>query len=506
MKNRIFTLLFIFCCTPMMIWANGLTISNISRVGNNVTFDIVWSNSWNVSSCPNNWDAAWVFIKFSDCGANPETQWVHGLVNTSLAANNFGGALEPVLADGSAVGIDAAPNNTGVMLRRTAIGVFPASAVTTVTLNITNMSASPQIDLKVIGAEMVFIPQGSFEVGGLATNINTSYPLNNGVNGSVLTISSEAAMNVQWTNGTIHTQNVTLVPAAFPKGFAGYHIMKYEITEGLYASFLNTIPPSFADAGGFTPTNWRWIQNYGFNRNLLNNNGTTPFVYVPERPHRAQNYLCHRDVWALLDWMALRPLTELEYEKACRGINPAVGDEYAWGNTTLVEATIINIIPENGTEIILDVDANSNHNNNAFSGGDPGANNRGPLRVGIFAEVGDATRVETGASYYGVMELSGNLAEPYIEYRHPTFTRNYGDGILDYTVINTATHGVNNEGNWGNNNGSNTEIIVRGGSWSDGLVWPNTIIYDRLRAGDRGLDFNQYYVSRQSWLGGRGGR
>jgi hypothetical protein len=39
---------------------------------------------------------------------------------------------------------------------------------------------------------------------------------------------------------------------------------------------------------------------------------------------------------AFADWSGLRPMSELEYEKACRGYNtPAVPNEYAWGNAKL---------------------------------------------------------------------------------------------------------------------------------------------------------------------------
>jgi len=55
--------------------ANGLTISNLSRdsLNQTVSFDIEWNNSWRVDglSAPQNWDAAWVFVKFLPCNAGP---------------------------------------------------------------------------------------------------------------------------------------------------------------------------------------------------------------------------------------------------------------------------------------------------------------------------------------------------------------------------------------------------------------------------------------------------
>ena len=56
----------------------------------------------------------------------------------------------------------------------------------------------------------------------------------------------------------------------------------------------------------------------------------------------ACNWLSWADVAAYLDWSGLRPMTELEFEKACRGPNAPVAGEYAWGsNAGLVQATSI---------------------------------------------------------------------------------------------------------------------------------------------------------------------
>ena len=43
------------------------------------------------------------------------------------------------------------------------------------------------------------------------------------------------------------------------------------------------------------------------------------------------NFLSWMDLAAYLDWAALRPMTELEFEKICRGPNPPIAGEYVWG-------------------------------------------------------------------------------------------------------------------------------------------------------------------------------
>ncbi len=58
-------------------FANDIVVSNATLTGQDVSagvnnpanftfaeFDINWSNSWRVGTGPNNWDAAWVFVKY----------------------------------------------------------------------------------------------------------------------------------------------------------------------------------------------------------------------------------------------------------------------------------------------------------------------------------------------------------------------------------------------------------------------------------------------------------
>ncbi len=88
---------------------------------------------------------------------------------------------------------------------------------------------------------------------------------------------------------------------------------------------------------------------------------------------------------------------------------------------------------EDGTETVTNSVASgaANHGTAANTGGDGGT---GPLRVGIFATNG-ATRVTAGASYWGIMELSGNLWERPVSVGHAAvgrlFQGTHGTGTLD---------------------------------------------------------------------------
>jgi formylglycine-generating enzyme required for sulfatase activity len=144
--------------------------------------------------------------------------------------------------------------------------------------------------------------------------------------------------------------------------------------------------------------------------------------YATTNPFVACNYLSWMDGAAYSDWSGLRPMTELEFEKACRGTATPVANEYAWGNTTATAATGIS----NGG---LANETPSNSGANAVYGN---SGTGGPLRVGTFAN-GSSTRAQSGASYYGIMELSGNLWERPVTVGNATgraFTGVHGDGAL----------------------------------------------------------------------------
>ena len=363
---RLSTFLFaVFLCTSGSLFANGLTLSNLQRdsLAQTLTFDVQWNNSWQLDGlgAPNNWDAVWVFVKFRECGASPQDPWLHGTLSGTLADHSFGN-LEPVLSDGSTTGLDA--DLRGVMLRRSSPGLFSAEPATSITLEVPNMLPNAAYHVRVLGIEMVYISQGGFGIGGLASN--NAFSINIARSDPTPdTITSEAAVTIN-THASGANQIVSL-PAAFPKGHDGYHMMKYEISEGQYASFLNSLPPIVQFA--------RYPGNIGTNRQQLTANGTNPLsLYTSTREDRAQNYIGWDDVAAYLDWACLRPMSELEFEKACRGPEAVLVDEYAWGTTSIFDLQEITG-PEDGSEIPNLLPANACYDYNTLIGGDGG---RGP--------------------------------------------------------------------------------------------------------------------------------
>ncbi len=468
-------LLLVISCQSLH--ANNLRIRNVSPdlTNGTVTFDITWDNSWNLETlgAPYHWDASWTFVKWRECNAPISDPWTHGLVDTSLAAHSFG-SLEPTRSDGFSIGIDSIPFNHGAMLRRVTNGLFPTQPYQTVTLKLTNLPATGDYDVRVFGVEMVYVPRGEFLLGGTSE----TYPFN--VGGQPVLVKNEGPIQIFW-----QSLNVTLTDS-FPKGYNPFFCMKYEISQGQYCDFLNTL-------SGIAP-NLLFVNQYNNDRNRVQSGGTPPDIYYSDRQDRANNYMNWTDLLAYLDWACLSPMTELQFEKVCRGNGPYVQNEYAWGSTDIAPITLLST-PEDGTEIAQNPGANCSYNNLTLTGGDGG---RGPVRVGIFATATVTNKMEAGASYYGIMELSGNLWEQMVIATTQTdnflFSGLWGDGYLDSLgYANVATWPFPNAINGVNN----AYHSLRGGSWYHGTT--------RLRTSDRNY---HYYGNnlRGSDFGGRGVR
>ena len=268
-------------------------------------------------------------------------------------------------------------------------------------------------------------------------------------------VSSEAEITVGTGAGNLYYPNpysfsgdrTGPVPAAFPKGYNAFYCMKYEISQQQYVDFLNSLTSTSPSATHPAVPGDR----YGIS--------AASGVYTTTNPYVACNILSWADGAAYSDWAGLRPLTELEFEKACRGTLTAVANEYAWGTATI--ATLAYTLSNAG--------ANNEGIATNYSTGTGNANYAatefsidGPLRVGIFAANSlNSGRITAGASYYGVMELSGNLWERPVTIGNATgrgFTGLHGDGALDAS-------GEANVSNW-----PGTDAVgagFRGGSWGD---------------------------------------
>ena len=400
--------------------ANNLQITGTAVSGTNISFNISWDNSWNASLAPSNWDAVWVFVKYQDCATR---QWYHAAIGTT--GNTAASPLQ----------VDQVTDAKGVFLRRSALGGGNiASTAITLKLNI----PAGTYNYKVYGIEMVNIPQGDFQLGD-GTSVST-------YNSITVTSSSQSG---GLTAAALGGASVTL-PATFPMGYNSFYSMKYEITQEQYVEFLNTltydqqkersgIEPNLA--GGTAVYTAGAAYRNGVIVLTSGNNNTLPAVFAcdatagvenntDDGQNIAMNYLSWGDVSAYLDWSALRPMTEIEFEKICRGPLARVEGEYPWGTTEFnVLSSNSTINPYKTNESIASV---ANGRNNFSSVPAIGGPTYGPMRVGIFA-TGSSGRASSGATYYGVMEMSGNVWERTVTTGNAagaSYTGVLGDGAL----------------------------------------------------------------------------
>jgi formylglycine-generating enzyme required for sulfatase activity len=271
---------------------------------------------------------------------------------------------------------------------------------------------------------------------------------------------------------------VFTVPASYPKGFGGFYIMKGEISQGQWVAFFNTLDATqkatrdiTSATNGGKNTDGLSLRN---NVSWLSGNATLPGG-AANYSSVAMGYLSWGDLAAYLDWAGLRPMSELEFEKASRGPSAAVSGEYAWGSTSITGATSIT----NGGTSSERGQAGSNITYN-FAGGVPG-----PTRVGSFGSGGVTSRVGTGTSYYGAFDLSGNVWERPITVGNLTGRSfqgtSHGDG-------NLGTNGEANQSSWPSI--SATGAGFRGGNWNN--IASIASLSDRIYAanvfGNRGND------------------
>ena len=127
-------------------------------------------------------------------------------------------------------------------------------------------------------------------------------------------------------------------------------------------------------------------------------------------------------------------MTELEFEKICRGSgNLPINQEFAWGTT----------YSKNAAATGSDADRLLVTRDKANSWYMYKKNGQFPLNSGVFAWPGKSREL-SGATYYGVMEMSTNLSEPCVSIgtRYGrVFTWRNGDGRL-------APDGFADEINW----------------------------------------------------------
>jgi len=427
-------------------------VGTLSSGSTGVTFNLSWDASWRNATVIGNWDAAWVFVKFRTTTGGTIGDWKHASLNNTGHSVPAGATLTTGLVDTSSAFNIASNPAVGVFIYRSAdgAGTFTANNVS-LSWNYSQdgVTGSDTVEIRVFAIEMVYIPQAAFFAGDNATStysfkqgssdndpwyissenaITTTNTAGTGT-GAAETAAQYRYVSGSWT-GESATGSVFTIPAAFPKGYQASYMMKGEISQGQWVAFFNTLTATQKSTRDITSATGKNSDSLTYRNNvswsgsgdatLPDRGGGATYEWV------AMTYLSWGDLTAYLDWAGLRPMSELEFEKAARGIQRAVSGEYAWGSTSITQATSI-------SNAGLSNERAQSGANAAYGYGSD-ASVPGPLRVGSFA-YGVATRIASGGGYYGVMELSGNVWERPVTVGNSTGRslegRYHGNGALD---------------------------------------------------------------------------
>ncbi|MDF1697912.1 MAG: hypothetical protein P1U56_18845 [Saprospiraceae bacterium] len=414
-------LAFIFGMISFISHANNVQISNLVKNGVNISFDLTWENSWHVGETYH--DAVWIFIKQAPNGS---PSWQH--VNISSATVDSGYETK------------VPSDQVGFFVKRSSIG--NGTATTSVTVVASGLIGVFQ-DVKVMGIEMVYVPQGNFyagdgaSAGRIARGDDLLEPV-------FITSNAELTCGATSSDFQYLTGTCTNIPSAYPSGYDAFYSMKYAITQGQYVDFLNCLGRNqqenriLSEVTGSTVTNYyvltesigivkgnvvRCDENVGFGQITFycdrNINGIPN--EADDGQNRACNYLRVTDWMAYLDWCGLRPYSFLEMEKAARGPLLPVQDEKSWGSTLY-----------NSPGTVQNAGTESEIWSNSYVDGGISTYSQAVIRVGANAPSAGASRELSNATYYGIIDLGNNPGDWYIGRNHvTTFTAMEGDGTLN---------------------------------------------------------------------------
>ena len=459
-----------------------------------VRFDLTWEFSWR-SAQLRNWDAAWVFVKYRIGMDHWDHMFLDPTFNPNTGMNNNGVpmAFEYGMTPGADLGA------VGVFLFREQngqgnnnwqnIGLRWRFDRENTYIGRPQLFPDDEVIVRVFAIEMVFIPEGPFFLGDgsntpgvftradevfeqTATGLNIIRPFRvtseaqpigiamrptdstglDDVAGMLSAVGAQADVMSNTGFGIGTADNMAITPQ-FPKGFQAFWIMKYEITQSAYMDFLNTLEPAqqinrIRSAGTaalgervMISPNVTVAAERTADRTqiVVVVPGVIEFGLATEFGGVAQS-MGRGDVLAFLDWAGLRPMTELEFEKASRGPLSPIPGEFPWGATFASGASVLADIANRNlpNEQVVNP-TTANHNNSAATR----VISIGMVtRNGAFATA-TSDRIKAGATFWGVMEMGSNLAEPVINISTSwgrMFDGRHGDGRLnidgDANVVN----------------------------------------------------------------------
>ena len=373
-----------------------------SGTDNYAVFNVKWDHAW---SNDRNHDAVWLFFKFNT-GAWASTPAKVMTEKHTVVAVHQGpkdGLKFEVPED--QMGVFLYPNKK-----------YRGNIEVTVKVYLERESYSNKVKaweggFQAYGIETVYIPEGGFWIGDPGASAHARGAVyqsdaDGKADGPYYIGKEDMTVEVGPEKGKLYYEAPSgyegdqkgVLPDSFPKGVQSFYIMKYEVSQGEYATFLNSLNAAQCQERVILGT-----------KDYVKHGGTISFVdgiYVAAAPRAACNYMSWDDAMAYADWSGLRPMTELEFAKAARGTDKPVENQYPWGYD---DKAMVQRRSNDQLELVM------------LNGWDE-------------SKLSDANRAYFGASHYWVMDLSGSMWERVISIGHEkgrAFKGSHGDGKVD---------------------------------------------------------------------------
>lgn len=366
-----------------------------------VSLDIEWKNAFHIENQDGKFhDAAWVFFRWM----NNERK---GYLPIRVAQDGH-----KQVANGKeqiALNFKASKDGMGVFISLANPGEVDVNARIVVELETSDFDGiNPRRQTLIPYAiEMVYVPEGPVTLGAPNTTAyGALYQSNNSgeLKGLYEIKKEDQSIEIGPKNNQLYYQaqsqymgdQTGSIGAEFPKGVKGFYIMKYEPTQGQYADFLNCLPAAKQTVNDLTTT-----EGYTVNRGTIKN---VDGIFVAEKSDQPCNYLGWDEGMAYADWAGLRPMTEFEYTKACRGSRTPIENEFPWNTAEKVQ--VRRQADGDGNLVYLNLDE---------------------------ADINDDNRDLYGVSLFRVHDLAGSLWEKMVSIGHEdgrNFKGTHGDGKL----------------------------------------------------------------------------
>ena len=419
MKTKLF-LFFLLLVAATQLKANNMLVKNVTTTGDNVAnktiqvqFDMSWDNSWRDAI---NWDAAWVFMKYKDANG----LWQHVQLNTTGFANGTGTANT----------IQVGSDKVGAFVYRSVAGTGTFGA-TTIQLQwnygLSGLTSVTGLEVRVFAVEMVYVPQGDFTIAPTFTvykennydNVLLNFyapgnniPVINNRLSPTLTyydLTNTATVRIKGDAGIDTDNNGTVDVTNYPTGYNAFYCYKYELTEQQYADFLNTLTEAQKTTLGVAGTNIK----------LTNGD------YFSSSPTKACGNSTPIRLLAFADWSGVRPMTILEFNKASYGpLFPISSQTYNYINQRY--------------HVFYPIGVNYNSIRGVWNSDIYNVDLSKIIEVGSYAKA-TSSRLESGGTYYGMMDFTGNVMEPCVNLPSYTFTNANGNGVLGTTGATDVT-------------------------------------------------------------------